>query len=161
MELNVEDLVRAFSEAARLAGINLEPNQLRTELLPAPHRRPSSLPTRTQAAYAFLLGEGCLKVGRAGPKTQARFTSQHYGDKAPSTLAKSILNDPGRMRGLVAQTARVSFERLDISSIGGWLEQNTSRFHIFLPAMAPSCALALAEAFVQCRLRPIYEGKGS
>ena len=161
MPLNPGEFVDAFLEAARLAGVSLERRQLRPEVLPAPHRRPGSLPAGTQAIYAFLFGDTCLKVGKAGPKTQARFTSQHYGDNAPSTLAKSIIRDRGPILSLVPQGARSEIEALTIASIGRWLEQNTSRFHIFLPAAAPSCALALAEAFAQCRLRPIYEGKGS
>ncbi len=161
MPLKPDELVDAFVEAGRLAGVHLERSEIRPEVLPAPHRRPSSLPAGTQAIYAFLLGDTCLKVGKAGPKTQARFTGQHYGDNAPSTLAKSIIRDRGPILRLVPQRARGEVEVLTIASLGRWLEQNTWRFHIFLPAAAPSCALALAEAFTQCRLRPVYEGKGS
>ena len=161
MQLNLEELVKAFAEVSALAGIHLDAEELRTELLPAPHARPSSLPIGTQAVYAFICGQGCLKVGKAGPKTQARFTSQHYGSNAPSTLAKSIIRGRSRMLALVTPAARAEFETLDISSVGGWLERNTSRFHLFLPASAPGYALTLAEGFVQCRFRPIYEGKGS
>ncbi|MEO8257240.1 MAG: hypothetical protein ABI868_07820 [Acidobacteriota bacterium] len=61
---------------------------------------------------------------------------------------------------LVAQERRVEVAMLDITSIGSWLEKNTARLHLFLPTSAPACALDLAEAFLQCWLRPVYEGKG-
>jgi hypothetical protein len=159
MPLNHEELLGAFIEAGRLAGMNIERRELRAEVLSAPHRRPSSLPSGTQAVYAFLVSETCLKVGKAGPKTRARFTSQHYGDNAQSTLAKSIIRNRGPITRLVPEEYRGEIDALTIASVGRWLERNTWRFHIFLPAAAPSCALALAEAFVQCRLRPVYEGK--
>lgn len=159
--LNPEELVDAFVEAAHLAGVKIERREVRSEVFPAPHRRPSSLPAGAQAIYSFLFGDACLKVGKAGPKTQARFTSQHYGGNAPSTLAQSIIRDKSPLLRLVQSGARREIEELTIASAGHWIEQNTVRFHIFLPAAAPSCALALAEAFAQCKLRPIYEGKGS
>lgn len=161
MEFDSNEWIDSLSKVAALSGVDLRANQLRTEFLPAPHRRPSSLPSGTQAVYTFILGESCLKVGKAGPKTQARFTSQHYGNHAPSTLAQSIIKDKTRMINLVPPNGKDAFGALDIESIGKWLENYTARFHIFLPASAPACALALAEAFAQCRLRPIYEGKGS
>lgn len=158
--LDAEELADALAEAGRLARVDLDRRTLRVEILPAPHRRPSSLPPGGQAIYAFLLGDACLKVGKAGPKTKARFTSQHYGDNAPSTLAKSIIKDREPVLRVVPPHARSEIELLSIASVGRWLEQNTTRLHIFVPAVAPRCALDLAEAFTQCRLRPLYEGKG-
>jgi hypothetical protein len=160
MDLNATEIVDAFLQTASLAGVALNRSQVRAEFLSAPHTRPSSLPVDCQAVYTFLIGGGCLKVGKAGPKTQARFTSQHYGANAPSTLAKSIIADRRRMLHLVPAAAHGILSVLDIDSIGSWLEDNTSRFHLFLPSSEPSCVLALAEAFLQCRLRPVYEGKG-
>jgi hypothetical protein len=160
MRLDLAELADSLAEVFRLARIDLPLCDIKTELIPAPHRRPRSLPPGTQAVYAFILGERCLKVGKAGPKTQARFTSQHYGMNAPSTLAKSILNDRSRVLDSVSADHRGEVQSLNIDSIGNWLEKSTSRVHIFIPATAPDCALALAETFIQCRLRPVYEGKG-
>jgi hypothetical protein len=42
---------------------------------------------------------------------------------------------------------------------GAWIERNTSRFHVFLPTRAGAPALSLLEAFLQCRLQPVFEGK--
>ena len=162
MPLNPDEIVEAFVVAGRLAGLTLASSDLRTEVLSAPHRRPSSMPAGTQAIYAFLFGESCLKVGKAGPKTQARFTSQHYGAGAPSTLAKSIIKNRDPILRLVApHYFRQEIEALTIASVGLWLETNTARFHLFLPATASRSALTFAEAFIQCRLQPVYEGRGS
>jgi hypothetical protein len=80
-----KEMIDAFLQVAELAHMQLTPAHVRHELLPAPHRRPSSLPPGLQVVYAFLLGDRCLKVGKAGPKTQARFTSQHYGSPSSPT----------------------------------------------------------------------------
>lgn len=160
MNIDTPEIIKSFLAAARLAGAALAEVEVRAEILPAPHRRPTSLPPGKQAVYAFLVEGGCLKVGKAGPKTQARFTSQHYGDKAPSTLAKSTIADRGWMMGLVSDSGRAAVERLTIETVGTWLELNTSRFHLFLGAADNGCVLSLAEAFLQCRFRPVYEGKG-
>jgi hypothetical protein len=131
------------------------------QLLPAPHRPPTVLPAGQQAVYCFLLGNGCLKVGKAGAKTQARFTSQHYGGHAPSTLAESIIKNRSCMRALVAEAGYREIEALDIHSVGAWLEKNAARLHLLLPAGAPARALNFAEAFLRCWLRPVYEGKAT
>lgn len=66
---------------------------IEVELLPAPHKPPSKLPSGKFAVYAFFRGKDCLKIGKAGTNSQARYVSQHYGFSAPSTLAKSIYSD--------------------------------------------------------------------
>jgi len=159
MALDLTELTKALIEVPRLADVTLQPCDVKTQALPAPHRRPRSLPLGSQAVYAFFLGAHCLKVGKAGPKTQARFTSQHYGESAPSTLAKSILRERSRVAALLAADRRVEIERLNPDSIGDWIEANTSRVHIFTPATADSFLLGLVESFAQCRFRPIFEGK--
>ena len=152
-------MVEAFLKVADLAHAPMASGQIRHELLPAPHRRPSSLPPGLQAVYAFLVADRCLKVGKAGPKTAARFTSQHYGMNAPSTLAKSILANRQLLTSVLALEGRDEVQRLDKATVGAWIERNTSRVHFFLPAPLGALPLALLEAFVQCRLSPMFEGK--
>ena len=159
MKIDINGIKTSFIAAARLARLDLSAEQVEVHLLPAPHRPPTFLPAGQQAVYCFLLGEGCLKVGKAGAKTKARFTSQHYSGSAPSTLAKSIIKDRSRMRSLVAEAGHEEIEALDINSVGTWLEKNASRLHLLLPAGAHGCALNFAEAFLQCWLRPVYEGR--
>jgi hypothetical protein len=153
------ELIDTFLQVSHLAHLRLSLTDVRAELSPAPHKRPASLPSGTQAVYAFFLGDRCLKVGKAGPKTQARFTSQHYGINAPSTLAKSILKHRTSTAALLPIERRQELDILDESSIGRWMERNTSRFHVFLPTGAGAFALSLLEAFLQCRLQPLFEGK--
>jgi hypothetical protein len=159
MSAEPEEMIEAFLQVAELAHVPLPSTAVRYVLLPAPHKRPSSLPAGLQAVYAFMLGDRCLKVGKAGPKTQARFTSQHYGLNAPSTLTKSILANRLRLADLLPPERRDEVVALTEGTTGTWIEGNTARVHVFLPTEAGSLPLALLEAFVQCRLNPLFEGR--
>ncbi len=159
MIIDPDEMIQAFLQVAQLARVPLHPLDLRHKLLPARHRPPTELPPGFQAVYAFLLCDRCLKVGKAGPKTQARFTSQHYGMNAPSTLAKSILAHRQRLADVLEPEQRSEVERLDNETAGAWIKQNTTRLHFFLPISTGPLALSLLEAFVQCRLSPSFEGK--
>ncbi len=99
MVVEPKEIVQAFLQVANLAHVSVVEAQVRYELLRAPHKRPTSLPPGLQAVYAFLVGDRCLKVGKAGPKTQARFTSQHYGHerrRAPSPSPSSPIGTSSR-----------------------------------------------------------------
>jgi len=63
------ELIDTFLQVSHLAHLRLSLTDVRAELSPAPHKRPASLPSGTQAVYTFFLGDRCLKVGKAGPKT--------------------------------------------------------------------------------------------
>ena len=126
---DLAELAASFAEVARLAGVHIKPQDLRIEWLPAPHRRPGSLPHGEQAVYVFMLGQVCLDRARL-----VQSIGSHHHER---------------------------IEQLDVSSVGAWLETNASRAHFFLPCSAGGCVLGLLESFLQCRLRPIYEGKKS
>lgn len=95
-----EALVADFAAAAIAAGVEGWPCEIRTETLPAPqHHLP--LPAGFGAVCVFALGSeygrdtpagagAVLKVGRVGPASGLRFSYQHYGTSARSTLAKSL-----------------------------------------------------------------------
>jgi hypothetical protein len=83
------DLVVRLVEAAQATGSPIQPQQIHAELLTAPHQAPRALPAGKQAVYWFCLGGRALKVGRSGPNSGARYTSQHYN---PGVL-KVILRD--------------------------------------------------------------------
>ena len=159
MEIDQREFSAAFIQVTELSWLRLTPSDIRTEVLAAPHRRPSRLPEGSQAVYAFIFGGHCLKVGKAGPKTQARFTTQHYGFHAPSTLAKSILKHSSRVAELAAVNLRQDIGRLNEATVGDWIERNTARLHIYLDTATGDLTLSLLEAFAQCRLQPIFEGK--
>jgi hypothetical protein len=160
MTFQVDELIDAFIQVAQLARVSLDHADVCPEVLPPPHKRPRNLPPGSQAVYAFLLADRCLKVGKVGPITQARFTSQHYGMNTPSTLAKSILANRQRFAGLLPPEWRKEVEGLDESSVGAWIQHDTTRLDLFLPTATGALALSLQEAFVQCRLNPLFEGTG-
>ncbi len=137
-----------FASVAALAGLSIPRGEIEVTLLPAPHRPPSSLPTGRFGVYVFMFGERCLKVGKAGPNSNARFCSQHYGTKAPSTLAKSLLKS-GSSLGIAG---------LDPTNVKAWICENTTRLNFLMPVEHGIFALSLLESFVQCRLLPEFEG---
>lgn len=146
--ISLHEIARDFAAAAALAGIPIPASEVEIVELPAPHRRPASLPKSRLAVYVFVYGGRCLKVGKAGPRSAARYCTQHYGMSAPSTLAKSLL----------AGQTRLGVSGLNENNIGEWICQNTSRFNFLIPSHYGVFLLSLLEAFVQCRLSPEFEG---
>lgn len=140
-----------FAKAAALAGVEIPRSDIQVACLPAPHRPPSSLPAGKLAVYVFMYGDRCLKVGKAGPNSAARYCSQHYGFNAPSTLAKSLLKRQSEIgvSGLTEQSAK------------DWICKQTTRLDFLVPSRHGVFALSLLEAFVQCRLQPEFEGFAS
>lgn len=141
-------LIQDFSKVAALAGIDLPIGALEFKSNPAPHL-PQSLPSRKIAVYVFSRKGQCLKVGRVGLKSQARFTSQHYlPDSSRSNLAKSLL------------TARAEFGLTEVTeaNVGDWIRANVDRLDFLLDAEHGIPVLALLESFLQCRLKPRFEG---
>jgi hypothetical protein len=147
--ISTSELVFDFSQAAMLAGISIPIGDIVIEQWPAPHCPPTILPRGLQAIYVFLYSGQCLKVGKVGAKSSARYCSQHYGvGRAPSTLAKS----------LIKHQSRLGLTHLDVSCVADWIRKNTDRVNFLFPAKYGPLALSLFEAFVQCRLKPLLEG---
>jgi hypothetical protein len=93
-----------------------------------------------------------LKVGKAGPNSGARYTSQHYNAaSAPSTLAASLLKEGHE----------IGVNGLSVESAGEWIKSNTSRINFLLKVECGVPALTLLESFLQCRLKPRFEGFAS
>jgi hypothetical protein len=93
------DLIDTFLQVANLAHVHVAASDVRAELLPAPHKRPSNLPSSSQVVYAFLLGDRCLKVGKAGPKSQAALRASTKVSSVEDSLRT-------RNRGNIAPTCR-------------------------------------------------------
>lgn len=140
-----------FVKAAALAGVEIPRPDIQVACLPAPHRPPSSLPVGKLAVYVFMYADRCLKVGKAGPNSAARYCSQHYGLNAPSTLAKSLLK----------RQADIGVNGLTEQGVKDWICKNTTRLDFLMPSRHGVFALSLLEAFVQCRLQPVFEGFSS
>jgi hypothetical protein len=151
LQAHVEEALTDFYAAGKLAQIAVSRNDLTVELLPAPHKAPTMLPAGKMAVYAFFVDGVALKVGKVGPNSQARYTSQHYNmGSALSTLAASISKKPSAL-GLAA---------VDPLTIGALIKERTDRVNILLPATYGDAPLSLLEAFLHCRWKPVFEGRG-
>lgn len=145
---SIKKLIEDFSIVAKLAGSQITLAELQLHESHAPHQRPSTLPVGFSAVYVFIYADRCLKVGKAGPRSVARYCSQHYGLKAPSTLAKS----------LIKHQSKLGISCLDESNIGSWIIDNTTRINILMPSIYGPALLSLLESFMQCHLNPEFEG---
>ena len=121
------------------------------EFLPAPHRKPAGLPTGKMALYGFWFDGEWLKIGRAGTNSGLRYTSQHYTGSARSTLSGWLRQDES-MRNITG------LGEDDLRGWAAWIERETSRVNILLPAASDKMLVSLLEAYLHARLRPKYEG---
>jgi hypothetical protein len=156
--LDLEEIREALGKVLAIAGTRIPTQEIQLSWQAVPHKRPSGLPQGKQAVYVFFLGQRCLKVGKAGPKSGPRYVSHHYFCKAPSTLAKSILGSRDQVLAVLEAEKHKQLHDADEAGIGKWIEASTARLNVLLPAEAGSHALSLVEAFLQCRLQPMFEG---
>ena len=144
---DIDGAIKDFISVAELARVKLNLDDFETEYIEAPHKSPSNLPNGKMAIYGFWLDGKWLKIGMVGPKSKARYTSQHYSQNAASsTLAKSLLNDNSMWN-----------EKVQPKNIGEWIKNNTNRVNILMDSEHGMMLLALLEAFLHFRLRPLYE----
>ncbi|MDE0172682.1 MAG: hypothetical protein OYH76_10600 [Defluviicoccus sp.] len=149
MAAEVIQLAHDFRAVAALAGFDLSENDLNIETLFAPHISPSRLPAGKMAVYVFCYDSHALKIGKAGPNSNARYTSQHYNPAAAqSTLAASLLK-----RG-----AEIGIQGITEATVGQWIRANSDRYNFLLDSSYPIRLLTLLESFLQCRLDPAFEG---
>ena len=145
----IPELLEDFKKVAQLAGVSLTPESISFELLPAQHKPPSNLPVGKAGVYVFVYNEQCLKVGKVGPKSKARFTSQHYKPKSSvSNLAKSVLGD----------SEKLGLTNVNESNVGDWIKKHFHRINFFVDVSCGISVVTLLEVFLQCRLNPRYEG---
>jgi hypothetical protein len=144
----IEEALKEFVTVANLARVPVPLEDLQVEYLEAPHRPPRCLPLGKMAVYGFWRGGEWLKIGMAGPHSNARYTSQHYNpNSAGSNLAKSLCAD-GRMSDCPG---------FNPSAPGHWIKSATKRVNILLDSQHGTLLLKLLEAFLHVRLRPHYE----
>lgn len=109
---------------------------------------PKLLPAGKMGIYTFWYDGKFLKIGKAGPKSNARYFSQHYlPNSARSTLAASILNDK-RMQG----------KCISEDNVGTWIKNNCRRIDILMDADLGIFSLELVEAALHYKYEPVYEG---
>jgi hypothetical protein len=148
-------LLQDFVKVANLSGFDINPTEVLHEVLTAPHE-PPRLPRGKQAVYVFSLappGGTVLKVGRVSSSSNTRFFSRHYEPHSCKyNLAKSLLQNPQTWWLL-------GIPPLDEYTVGDWLKTHTARDHFYLDARQSRLLLNLLEAFLLCRLRPLFEGQ--
>jgi hypothetical protein len=154
MHIAAKELIDDFVAVAALAGMPISQADIRHESISAPHKSPR-FPRGTSAVYVFSLASDksvVLKVGKVGPKSAARFVSQHYIPKSSkSNLAKSVLTQQSHWQ-------KLGISLVEEDAIGDWLRTNTNRDHFYLKG---SRLTHLLEAFLQCRLNPLFEGQAT
>jgi hypothetical protein len=144
----IEEALKDFVAVASLARAPVGPEDHQVEYLEAPHTPPRHLPAGKIAVYGFWHDGEWLKIGMAGPKSNARYTSHHYNpNSAGSTLAASLVADP-RMSG---------WPGFNPSAPGGWIKSATNRVNILLDSRHGMLLAALLESYLHVRLKPRYE----
>ena len=109
---------------------------------------PKSLEKGTMGVYTFLFNDEFLKIGKAGPSSNARFSSQHYLPKSSqSNLSKSLLMDETMKEYGITE-----------DNVGDWIKNNTRRIDILLDKDLGIFALELIEAALHYKYEPRYEG---
>jgi hypothetical protein len=143
----MKETINNFFEALRLAGVNVDKAKISIDDLGCPHA-PKGLPRGKMAIYTFQKDGEYLKIGKAGPNSDARFRSQHYSpNRAKSNLAKSLLDDPD-----------MAPNNLGESIIAEWIKNNVQRIDILIDSDTNIFVLNFLEAFLHCKFKPKYEG---
>lgn len=132
--------------------------------------------------YRYKDKEVFLKIGKAGEKTKARFSTQHYCiNKTKSTLVKSLIKSiqEDRLDNKVLEeikqeiTAIITKEEmkqildnLDNSNlkdkkdgIKDWMKSKLTKINIVLDASLGNRVLSFFEEYFIFKYNPIFEGK--
>jgi hypothetical protein len=100
------------------------------------------------AVYAFWGDGEWLKIGKVGPNSGPRYTSQHYNPaSANSNLAKSTLHCP-------SISSHPAFRS---DAPGDWIKSHCHRANLLLPATHSQELLSCLEVFLHLRLKPRFE----
>ena len=143
----MENLISGFVKVTELTHSHIDRSKI--EICPRIPHNPEKLPAGKMGIYIFCHRGKCLKIGKAGAKSGARFTSHHYAlGRAKSNLANSLWNDT-KMR---------KRENIPEIGIGEWIKNNTVRTDILLDETLKVWTLNLLEAFLHYQCRPKYEG---
>lgn len=147
--MNTNEILDNLIQVLQLGGVAYSEGDIKVEDLGVPHQPPKTIPEGKMAVYSFFYQGKALKVGKAGPKSKARYTSQHYSaGSAPSTLAASLENKP----------EEIGLDKSDVTDSKEWLRQNTQRINFIINSSLGVDVLNLIEAFLIAKLSPVYEG---
>lgn len=122
---------------------------------------PSILNKNKQGVYVFCFDDTCLKVGKAGPRSQARWNSHHYNldETTKSALTKTIKKHTKSFASLFPKERRSEIEALNKSNFPNWIKNNLDRFELIIDSHYGKYALNLLESMVQFHCSPFFEGK--
>jgi hypothetical protein len=146
----VSEALADFQKVAALANTKFTADSITVDIARKPHTSPRKLPDGNMAVYAFFLDGQALKVGKVGPNSNARYTSQHYNpNSAHSNLARSILANP----------AKIEAVGVNEPNVGEWIRQHTDRINLLVPDSLGDPMLSLLESFLHVRWEPVFEGR--
>lgn len=145
--ISIDELYETISNVLKAIGKEIDMTKVKIVDCGIPHL-PTCLKSGTMAVYVFIYSDKVLKIGKAGPKSNARFVSQHYNPhSARSNLAASILQDPD----MVALG-------IDEYTVGSWIKGNCRRIDILIDSGLSCFVLELVEAVLHYKYEPKYEG---
>jgi hypothetical protein len=143
----VDEIQEIIKEVTEILGKPIDKEKYRIVDRGIPHK-PQSLPNGMMGVYVFWYNGEFLKIGKAGPNSNARFLSQHYNPKsAKSTLSASILTDKNMQDKCITE-----------QNVGDWIKKNCYRIDILLDVSLGIFTLELIEAVLHYKYEPIYEG---
>ena len=145
IQAKIDNSIRDFIKACKLANYQISLLDIEANYLQAPHS-PSKLPKGRMAVYIFIYESEILKIGLVGPKSNARYSSQHYNpNSSQSNLAKSILKD--------SKFA----DNINEDNINSWMKTNLTRVNILISEDKGMPMLRFLEAFLHLIFNPRYE----
>ncbi|MDU2832404.1 MAG: hypothetical protein E7C05_07530 [Clostridium botulinum] len=143
----VNEFDKIIYEVSSVLGKSIDKGKYQIVDRGMPHQ-PKSLPKQKMGVYTFWYNGKFIKIGKAGPKSNARFESQHYNPKSSkSNLAALILSDE-----------RMKDKDITENNIGDWIKNNCRRVDILLDWDLGIFSLELIEAALHYKYEPVYEG---
>lgn len=143
----VNDFIKIIEEVSQILGKPIDKEKYIIVDRGLPHYA-QNLPDGMMGVYTFWYNGKSLKIGKAGPRSNARFVHQHYNPKSSqSTLSASILLDKDMTNKGVTQ-----------DNVGEWIRSNCHRIDILLDVSLGIFALELVESMLHYKYEPIYEG---
>jgi len=156
----VDAIIVQFREWAAARGIPLAADDIQVTLLGVPHK-PVALRKGWQGVYAFQFGTTWLKVGKAGPNSNARWVSQHYkATRSMSNLAWSLLQFAHLIsfeHPSLPKTLKDELRKVRPDAIGDWIKQRTTRVNFAIKVELGPHALDRLERIAQAVLKPVFE----
>lgn len=148
----IENMMEYIEEVSKALGYPINIKDYYIEDMGCPHNQPKCLKKGYNAVYIFVYETNntkeFLKIGKANSKSNARFTSQHYGFSSRSTLAKSLNKDKD-----------FTYLHLNKRNTKKWMLNNLHRINIYIDEKLGRETTELVESILHYSLRPKYEGR--